>query len=99
MDQDSEVVKPVHENDFMMETKKNIMEITATNSEMPKIQVDLCKERLGDVKNQLLETVKSRWIRPDQRNSICSDASSKRDRDDDSVAEKSSRPRTSLYPL
>ena len=85
----------------MKETIKNVMELTTKNSELLPIQADQCQERLGDVKNQLLESVKKRWIRSgSRRNSICSESSvySKRDRDEELSSERSNRPRTSLTP-
>ena len=101
VDTDTEVVKPVHEETFMKETIKNVMELTTKNSELLPIQADQCQERLGDVKTQLLESVKKIWIRSgSRRNSICSESSvySKRDRDEELSSERSNRPRTSLTP-
>ena len=47
VDTDTQVVKPVHEDTFMKETIKNVMELTTKNSELLPIQVDQCKERHG----------------------------------------------------
>ena len=56
---------------------------------------DLYKERFGEVKNLVLETIKKKWIRSGRRDRIGSQASSKRDREDDALADKNSRLRVS----
>ena len=97
VDTENEVVKPVHEETFLKETFMNVMNLSNQQSETQPIGLDQCKERIVDVKNQLLESVKQRWIKPGRRNSICSLAStnSKRDRDEDIAADRSNRQRTS----
>ena len=91
VDSENEVIKPVHEEEFLLETLKNVEDIS---SQDPSIEIDHCKEILGSVKNQLLESVKQRWIRPGRRNSmgssVLSGGSTKRDREDRSV-DKNSR--------
>ena len=91
----NDVIKPVHEDQFLEETLKNVVDLS---SDHPEIQIDQCKVVIGDIKNQLLESVKNRWIRPDRRNSIGGSsvvsAGSKRDRDDVSC-ERNSRQRRS----
>ena len=96
VDCESGVVKPVHEDTFLKETLKVVMDISSEESTGKHVELDLCKERLGDVKNQLLESVKKRWIRPGRRDSICSlgSTNSKRPSDDDLSTERVSRPRT-----
>ena len=73
-----------------------VMQISINENSQPD-QVELYKERLGDVKNQLLESVKQRWIRPGgRRDSFCSvtSGSSKRDRDE-VISDRSNQQRTS----
>lgn len=96
IDAENKVVKPVHEEAFLKETVKNMMNLSNLESENQHIEIEQCKERLGDVKNQLLESVKQRWIRPGRRDSFGSQASynSKRDREDDTDFDRSNRPRT-----
>ena len=67
VDEENEVMKPVHEENFLEETLKNVVDLSTQH---PEIEVDECKERLGNIKNQLLESVKRRWIRSGRRNSI-----------------------------
>ena len=96
VDTENEIVKPVHEETFLKETEKNVMDLTSQQTEILPDHVEQCKERLGHVKNQLLDSVKQRWIRPERRNSICSIASStgsKRDRSEVSP-DRSNRQRT-----
>ena len=96
VDCESGVVKPVHEDTFLKETLKVVMDISSEESTGKHVELDLCKERLGDVKYQLLESVKKRWIRPGRRDSIGSlgSTNSKRPSDDDLPTERVSRPRT-----
>ena len=86
VDSENEVIKPIHEEDFLLETLKNVEDIS---SQDPNIRIDQCKERLGSIKNQLLESVKQRWIKPGRRNSlgssVLSGGSNKRDREDRSL--------------
>ena len=89
------MIKPVHEEQFLSETLKNVETLHLEN---PDIKVDQCREVIGNIKNQLLESVKKRWIRPDRRLSIGGSSvvssGSKRDREDTSL-ERSSRQRRS----
>ena len=93
VDTENDVIKPVHEEHFLEKTFKNVVDLS---SQHPEVKMDLCKERLGNIKNQLLESVKQRWIRPDRRNSmsssVVSGTGSKRDRDEKSP-DRSSRQR------
>ena len=62
--------------------------LLASKQENHSEQEELCKECLGHVKNQLLESVKQRWIKAGRRDSIVSigsivSGSSKRDREED----------------
>ena len=85
VDTENELIKPVHEANFLLETLKTV---ECLSSRDPGIVMEVCKERLGDVKNQLLESVKQRWIRPGRRNSMGSSimsGASKRDREDKSM--------------
>ena len=89
----------MHEDTFLKETLSNVLYFASQSTEAQPVEVELCKERLGDVKNQLLESVKQRWIRPGgRRDSIGSINSSKRDRDDDISSERMSRQRTISPP-
>ena len=90
VDTENDIVKPVHEDTFL----KIIIDITSQQKEILPEQLEQCKERLGDVKNQLLDTVKQRWLKPGRRNSFGSivSGSSKRDRDEVSP-NRSNRPR------
>ena len=75
----------MHEADFLCETLKNVKSLSSRD---PGIVLEECKVRLGDVKNQLLESVKQRWIRPGRRNSMGNSimsGASKRDREDKSM--------------
>ena len=95
VDTENEVIKPVHEEQFLSETLKNVESLHLEN---PDIKVDQCREVIGNIKNQLLESVKKRWIRPDRRLSIGGSSvvssGSKRDREETSL-ERSSRQRRS----
>ena len=97
VDTENDVVKPVHEDTFLMETLTNVMSLNSQTPNSQHMDLDQCKERLGDTKNQLLESVKQRWMKPGRRNSFGSQAStvSKRDRDEDSASDRSNRRRTS----
>ena len=74
-----------------------VMNLSEQQSEEPPIEINLCKERLGEIKNQLLDSVKQCWISPGRRDSIGSQASinSKRDREDDLASDRTNRPRIS----
>ena len=99
IDPDTNIVKPVHEETFLKETIKNVEVLTSKQFEDQPVQVEQCQERLGDIKNQLLESVKQRWIRPDRRNSIGSvvSSNSKRNRDTDDSPDRLSRPRLNSH--
>ena len=55
VDTENELIQPVHEADFLCETLKNVESLSSRD---PGIVLEECKVRLGDVKNQLLESVK-----------------------------------------
>ena len=97
VDIENDMVQPVHEDNFLEETLKNVIALT---SEHPEIEIEECKDRLGSVKNQLIESVKQRWNRPGRKNSICSIAStgSKRGREESSP-DRTNRPRTTSPSL
>ena len=99
VDTENGVVKPVHEDTFLKETMENVLSLSNQHSTGHPIELDQCKERLGDIKNQLLDSVRQRWIKHGRRNSICSLAStnSKRDRDEDLSYDRINRPRTSTF--
>ena len=95
VDSENEVIKPVHEEHFLSETLKNVENLSC---EHPEIKIDECKEVIGSIKNQLLESVKLRWIKSDRRQSIGGSSivscGSKRDREEATV-ERNSRQRRS----
>ena len=97
VDSENGVVKPVHEDSFLKETMENVLSLSKQESVGPHIELEQCKERLGDVKNQLLESVKQRWIKSGRRDSFCSvgSSNSKRDRDEVLSSDRTNRPRTS----
>ena len=78
----NEAVKPVKEDLFLKYVAEDI-EKSTRHKDISTSEVELYKERLVEVKQQVLEKVKARWMRPGRRDSICSQASSKRDREDD----------------
>ena len=85
VDVDNDEIRPVHDELFLGETLKTVVDLSSQN---PEIQIEECKERLGTIKNQLLNSVKQRWIRPDRRQSIGSSiisGGSKRDREDQAL--------------
>ena len=95
VDIENDLITPVHEENFLGETLKTVVDLSSQN---PGIQIDQCKERLGSVKNQLLDSVKQRWIRQGsgRRHSIGSSimsGGSKRDREDQSL-DRNNRKRT-----
>ena len=95
VDAENGVIKPIHEDSFLKNTVDKVFTLSQEASEKS-IEVELCKERIGDVKNQLLNSVKQRWIRSGRRDSFGSQASmgSKRGRDDEPPDERASRIRT-----
>ena len=48
VDTENDVIKPVHEENFLEETFKNVVSLSSRH---PEIEIDLCKERLGSIKN------------------------------------------------
>ena len=97
VDTENDTVKPVLEEDFLKGVAKDI----DTISSQPKVslsEAELYRERLGEVKNLVLNSVKKRWIKPGQRGSNASQLSvnSKRGREVDSVAKKVSKQRAHL---
>ena len=92
VDSENGVVKPVHEDTFLKETMDKVLSLSSQQSLDPPIELEQCREQLGDIKNQLLDSVKQRWIRPGKRDSICSLASnsSKRDRGEDNSVDRAS---------
>ena len=96
VDMENDTVKPVHADTFLKDTIKNIKELTDQKPEL--LSNDQCKERLGDIKNQLLDSVKQRWIKPGRRFSISSQtsSSSKRDRNEDLSVERINRQKVSV---
>ena len=98
VDTENQIIKPVHEESFLKETVKNVM-VLASKLENHSEKEELWKERLGHVKNQLLESVKQRGIKTGRRDSIGSigsivSGSSKRDKEEDPEG-RSHRIRTS----
>ena len=78
------MVKHVHEDNFLEETLKNVINLSEQH---PNIQIDECKMRLGNVKNQLPESVKQ--IRNSiGGSSVASETRSKRDREAHSTDRK-----------
>ena len=91
VDHENQLVKPIQETFFLEEITKDIEGIASQqDTSLPR---DLYKERLGDVKNKLLEGLKVRWVKQDRRGSTASMLSgrSKRDRDEDVENQSSSR--------
>ena len=79
------VVKPIQEEGFLEVICKDINDITEP-AELS-IPMDMVKERVGEVKNKVLEGPKRRWIKNDggsRRNSISSMVSSQSKRDRES---------------
>ena len=77
------------------------VESFSKQTEVTSSEAELLKERLGEVRNLVLDSVKNRWIKRGRRNSaasLLSLNSSKRYREDDMLAEKSSRQRV-VSPL
>ena len=61
VDSATETVKPIQEDGFLQVVSQDIHEMTQL-SELP-VPMDLVKERLGAVKNKVLESLKGRWIK------------------------------------
>ena len=94
VDYESQTVTPIQEECFLEEASKDI-ESLLQETELP-LPKELYKERLGDVKDKLLEGLKMRWMKPERRGSNASQLSvrSKRDREDEDL-DRSSKVRTS----
>ena len=91
IDTENDMVKPIVEEEFLKGIAMNI-DATAQQKETLPSETELYMERLGEVRNLVLENVKKRWIRPGRRDSIASQTSSKRGREDD-IFSRTSRPR------
>ena len=98
VDVENEVVKPIEDQGFLEVITNHIESITHPG-ELP-VPMDLVKERVGEVKNKVLEGLKRRWIRKDgngasRRHSISSMISnqSKRDRESLEPDARNNRPR------
>ena len=98
VDIENEIVKPI-EDDGFLEVITNEIDNISQPGELP-VPMDLVKERVGEVRNKVLEGLKRRWIRKEgneasRRNSICSmiSSQSKRDRESLETDERSNRPR------
>ena len=83
VDSDNKIIEPIKEDDFLSNISKNIHD----KSKPPDFQVELAKERFGEVKNKVLEGLKGRWIKPnrDRRDSLGSFASNRSKRDRESL--------------
>ena len=79
VDHENQTVKPVQEEHFLEEISKDI-ELLSQEKDLP-LPRDMYKERLGDVKNKLLDGLKVRWMKSGTRGSTASQLSniSKRD--------------------
>ena len=80
IDAENDMVTPIREEEFLKGIAMNI-EASAQQKETLPSETELYKERLGEIRNLVLENVKKRWIRPGRRDSIASHSSSKRGRD------------------
>ena len=97
VDEENMIVKPVKEKDFLRAIQNDIVKLNE-KSELP-LPENLCKERLVEVKNRVLENVKDRWFQPSgngRRHSNASQIStgSKRGRngsDEDANEDRTSR--------
>ena len=78
---------------------ENVLSLSNEESTGPHVELDQCKERLGDIKNQLLESVKRRWIKSGRRNSMCSlgSTNSETDRDEDFSSDRRSWQKTATF--
>ena len=85
IDEENQTVKPVQEQDFVEEITREI-EGFIQETELP-LPRELYTERLADVKNQLLEGLKIRWLKKSRRWSNASQLSlgSKRDREEENI--------------
>ena len=91
IDAENDTVKPIQEDEFL----KNIaivIDCQSQEKDTTSSEAELFKERLGEVRNLVLENAKKRWIRRGRRDSIGSQTSSKRGREDEMIL-KNSRPR------
>ena len=90
--QNLEIVEPIKGDGFLQVLSENINECKEV-SELA-VPVEEVKERLSEVKNKVLESLKCRWIKPgpqSRRNSNASQLStqSKRDRESPDVESRS----------
>ena len=93
IDEENLTVKPVQDQDFLNEITKDI-ESLLQDREVP-LPREMYRERLTEVKNQLLEGLKIRWLKKSRRFSNASQLSigSKRDREEENL-ERSNKART-----
>ena len=73
------MVRPVQEEEFLKGIVKDI-ESLSKQTDVTSSESDLYKERLGEVKNLVLESVKKRWIRSGRRDITTSQMSSNSNR-------------------
>ena len=76
VDSENKIIEPIKEDAFLENISKSIQDPNAS----PDFEVELAKERLGEVKNKIIEGLKGRWIKPGcngRRDSIGSFASDK----------------------
>ena len=91
-------VRPVNDEHFLATIETNIANLNE-EFEHPAVTNEMCKERFAEVKNQVLESVKARWIHPSGRRlSIASQLSigSKRGRipsDEENSHSRSTKPK------
>ena len=94
------MVKPILEEGFLQVISQDINDISQL-SEL-KVPMDMVKERVGEVKNKVLEGLKGRWIKQSsggggtRRNSVSSlvSSQSKRDRESLEYFERTNKQRT-----
>ena len=84
MDPEKKIIEPIKEDTFL----ENICKTINEPGEAPDFEVELAKERLGEVKNRVIEGLKGRWIKPqgrERRESVGSFVSTKSKRDRESL--------------
>ena len=96
---ENKVIEPIKEDAFLENISKSIHDPNAS----PEFEGELAKERLGEVKNKVIEGLKGRWIKPGsngRRDSIGSFASdkSKRCRESLETDPRNSRQRVASPP-
>ena len=100
VDAENDLVKPILEEGFLQVISQDINDISQL-SEL-KVPMDMVKERVGEVKNKVLEGLKGRWIKQSsggggtRRNSVSSlvSSQSKRDRESLEYFERTNKQRT-----